>query len=131
MKDLPPSGQHGFTLMESVVALVLLSIVSVVITSLNGNLFLRSGDMRGLQQSTQLLQACVDQVIGLRKSSGFDATFQCAEINALSTEFTLDVSLKPTPDYCPTGLQCKQVLINVKKTGTTVDNPISLLFVNY
>lgn len=131
MKDLPPSGQHGFTLMESVVALVLLSLVSVVITSLNGNLFLRSDDMRGLQQSTQLLQACVDQVIGLRKSSGFDATFQCAEINALSTEFTLDVSLKPTPDYCPTGLQCKQVLINVKKTGTTVDNPISLLFVNY
>ncbi len=57
MKDLPPSGQHGFTLMESVVALVLLSLVSVVITSLNGNLFLRSGDMRGLQQSTQLLQA--------------------------------------------------------------------------
>ncbi len=131
MKNQPPSAQHGFTLMELVIAIVLLSIVSVVITRLNGSLFAGASDMRGLQQSTQLLQACVDQVIGLRKSSGFDATFQCAEINALSTDFTLDVSLKPTPDYCPTGLQCKQVLINVKKTGSTVNNPISLLFVNY
>jgi prepilin-type N-terminal cleavage/methylation domain-containing protein len=130
MKDLPPSGQHGFTLMESVVALVLLSIVSVVITSLNGNLFLRSGDMRGLQQSTQLLQACVDQVLGLRKTAGFAATFHCNELNALNTGFTLTVSLKTTPDYCP-GLQCKQVQISVNKTGSTGGNPVSLLFVEY
>ena len=126
MKDLPPSAQRGFTLMEAVVALVLLSLVSVVITSLNGNLFLRSGDMRGLQQSTQLLQACVDQVIGLRKTAGFDATFHCDELNALNTGFTLSVSLKPTPDHCPTGLQCKQVLISVNNIGS----PVSLLFVD-
>lgn len=131
MKDLPPSIQRGFTLMESVVALVLLSLVSVVITSLNGHLFLRSDDMRGLQQSTQLLQACVDQVLGLRKSAGFAATFHCNELNALNTGFTLNVGLQTTPDHCPTGLQCKQVQISINKTGSTGGNPVSLLFVEY
>jgi prepilin-type N-terminal cleavage/methylation domain-containing protein len=131
MKHLRLITQQGFTLIESVVAMVLLSIVSVVIISLNGNLFLNSSDMRGLHQSTQLLQSCVDQVMAIRKSSGFAATFHCDELNALNTGFTLSVSLKPTPDYCPSGLQCKQVLISVNKTGLSGGNPASVLLVNY
>lgn len=127
MKDLPPSGQHGFTLMESVVALVLLSLVSVVITSLNGHLFLRSDDMRGLQQSTQLLQACVDQVISMRKSVSFATKLHCDSLNQLNTGFTLSVSDNPTSILCPNGLQCKLVLISVNNIGT----PVSLLFVEY
>ena len=125
------SRQRGFTLMESVVALVLLGIVSVAITSLNGNLFLRSDDMRSLQQSSQLLQACVDQVIALRKTSGYAGPFHCDELNALPTGYALNVTLKATPDHCPSGLECKQVLVSVNQTGGTAGNPVSLLFVNY
>ena len=131
MKARPSVPYQGFTLMESVVALLLLSIVSVAIMGLNGNLFFRSTDMRGLQQGTQLLQACVDQVLALRKTSGYDATFHCNELNALNTGFTLGVSLQATPDYCPAGLECKQVLITVTPAGGSSTKPASLLFVKY
>lgn len=113
--------------MESVVAIVLLSIVSVAITSLNGHLFLRSSDMRSLQQSTQLLQACVDQVISMRKSVKFDVSLHCNALNSLNTGYILSVVEETTSDLCPNGLQCKQVQVSVNNIGT----PVSLLFVNY
>lgn len=131
MKNYIRSEECGFTLIESVVSLLILGIVSVVIISLNSNLFLRSDDMRSLQQSSQLLQACVDQVIALRKTSGYAGPLHCDELNALPTGFNLNVSLKATPDHCPSGLECKQVLVSVNKTGGAAGNPVSLLFVNY
>ena len=122
---------RGFTLMEMVVALLLLSIVSMAISSLNGNLFFSRTDMRGMQQGTQLLQACIDQVLAQRKSSGYGATFHCDELNALNTGSTLAVTLQATPDYCPSGLECKQVQITMTPAGGSSTKPASLLFVNY
>lgn len=130
MNTHTPLPQRGFTLMESVVALLLLSVVSVAITGLNGNLFLRANDMRHLQQGTQLLQACVDQVLAQRKSLGYVGPFHCNDLNALNAGFTLNVSLQATPDHCPAGLECKQVLISVAPAGGSSTNPVSLLFVN-
>lgn len=121
--------QQGFTLMESVVALLLLSIASLGIIQLNGNLFLRSQEMRDWQEGTQILQACLDQVVAMRNSSGYSAAFDCDNLNTLGTGFTLSVNPNATVEYCPSGLQCKQIVISASKNGTT-STPISILFVN-
>ena len=120
--------QQGFTLMESVVSLLLLSIASVGIISLNGNLFLRANDMRDLYQGSQLVQACMDQVLSIRRSAGYTATPDCTELNALGTGFTLTVNPNASVDHCPTGMQCKQVSITASKGGLTT-TPVSVLLV--
>lgn len=131
---------QGFTLIELVVALLLLSIVALAITSLNGNLFLKSTYMRDLQQGNTLLQACVDQVLAQRKGTGgFGSTFACAAPQ--NTEFSLTVTVTAPasqPSFCAnvfTSAKCKKVDIQVKRTvnGSVVMStaPVSLMFVNY
>lgn len=128
LKALHP--QHGFTLMESIIALLLLSVASLGILHLNGNLFFRSQEMRDWQEGTQIVQACLDQVLALRSSAGFSATPDCAELNTLGTGFTLTVNPNVTVQYCPSGLQCKQVEITASK-GTITSTPVSILFVDH
>lgn len=127
MKIRPVFLQHGFTLMETVVALVLLAIVSVVITSANGNLFFRSTAMQTAQQGTQLLQACMDKLIAIRKASGYSGVTSsgCSTISGVTVS---------TATACPSQLDdlttfpgCKQFQI----TATGVGKPITLIFVNY
>lgn len=131
MKPLPKGHrQSGFTLMESVVALLLLSVAALGIIQLNGNLFLRSQDMRDWQEGTQLVQACLDQLIATRNSAGFTATFHCDELNTLGTGFTLSVNPNATVQYCPAGLQCKQIEITATKGGST-STPVSILFADH
>lgn len=122
--------QRGFTLMESVIALLLLSIASLGIIHLNSNLFSRSREMRDWQEGVQIMQACLDQVVAQRHSAGFSAPLDCADLNALGTGYTLTVDPNAMVQYCPLGMQCKQVEITASKGGTT-STPISILFVDH
>ncbi len=124
------STARGFTLVEAVVAIVLLAVVSTVVISLNGQLFMQSASMHSLQQGTQLQQACVEQVLAQRKSTGYATTFNCTALNALGTGFTLGVSDAALVQYCPPGLQCRQIEISVSGAGIA-PRPATLLFVNY
>lgn len=122
-----PASQ-GFTLMEILVAILLLAIVTVGITVLNGQLFMQSGYMRQLQIGTQLQQACMEQVLAQRKSSGYATTFSCASLNAQG--FTLTAGDAASVQHCPTGLQCRQIEISVSGNGIS-PNPATLLLVSY
>ncbi len=114
--------------MEMVVALVLLGIVSVTVTTLNGNLFLGSTEMRDVQQKTHLLQACMDQLIGIEKASGFSSISASPSPCAAGVSVTIDPScpsnLATNLPNLPAGQQCKKVLI----TATGLSNPVTLLF---
>lgn len=125
MKTCQAHAQVGFTLMESVVALLLLSIVSTVIISLNGNLFLHSTSAHDQQQSTQLLQSCVDQLLAQRKTEGYDTTFSCNHLASLAPDYSLTVTPE-TPTTCPPQVKCKQLAIRATHLGVTTA-PITLL----
>lgn len=129
MKAHPFFLQRGFTLIETIVSLVLLGILSMAMMTLNGNLFLRSNEMRNAHQGTQLLQACMDQLISVRKTAGFSGikTTSCSNLGG-ATDLSVAVD-----DACPTNLSslsssgCKQVKI----TATGMSSTVTLLFVNY
>jgi Tfp pilus assembly protein PilV len=114
--------------METVVAVVLLAILAVSIIGLNGQLFMGSAHMRQLQIGTQLQQACVEQVLAQRKSAGYATTFSCTSLNAQG--FTLSATDAATVQYCPTGMQCRQITVSVAGNGIT-PAAATLLFVNY
>ena len=83
----------------------------------------------GLQQGTQLLQACVDQLTALRRIGGYAATPDCSNLNALQTGLTVSVNPDATVQYCPTGLQCRQIEVQVAGNGFNT-RPVTLLWVN-
>lgn len=122
-------GQQGFTLMEILIAIVLLAIVSTGIIGLNSQLFMQSANMRNLQIGTQLQQACIEQILAQRKSSGYNASFSCAN----SGGFTLTVTstaVSGAPSYCPSPLQCNSVQVGISGNGIA-PAAATLLFVNY
>ena len=67
--------QQGFTLIESVIALVLLAIASVAIVSLQGSIFSGQSDNKNLEVGVQLMQECAEQILAKRhKTSGTQST---------------------------------------------------------
>lgn len=120
----------GFTLIEVVVATVLLAVAATAIISLNGQLFKQSAYMRSVQQATQVQQACAELVLAQRKTAGYSASFDCSTLNNLAAGFTLGVASASSVQYCPAGMQCRQIEVSVSGSGFS-PKPITLLFVNY
>lgn len=123
-------GFRGFTLMETLIAMLLLGVVSAGIISLNGQLFWQSSRMYSLQQATQMQQACVEKLLTVRENAGYNATLDCNDLNALGTGYTLSVTQANTSQACPTGLNCKLVSVSVANTNFSFA-AANLLFVNY
>ena len=119
---------RGFTLMETLVAILLLALLAVGAIGLNGQLFMQSTHMRNLQIGTQLQQACVELVLAQRKNTGYATTFSCASLN--DQGFSLTASDAPSVQYCPSGMQCRQINVAVSGNGIS-PSPATLLFVNY
>lgn len=140
MKYVTCRAPTGFTLIETIIAMLVLALVSVVIIRLNGGLFYRTTDIQAIQQSSLMVQACMDRIIGIRKSSDIftapgttlpsticDTTF----LPSLSPGMTLKVSSAiSTSSLCPSGKTCVQVNINTETSGVS-KTPVTLFFVNY
>lgn len=65
----PASG--GFTLVESIIVLVLLGIAAVTIVSMQGNIFYGQSGNKDLQVGVQLLQECAEQILARRRRQGY------------------------------------------------------------
>lgn len=64
---------RGFTLIESIIVLILLGIASIGIISLQGNIFSGQGVNKNLIVSAQLMQECAEQILATRRTGGFNA----------------------------------------------------------
>lgn len=133
-----PRTQGGFTLIELVIVIVLLSITSTAVIQLNGGLFRNGNSIRDLQSDTQLLQACAEHVMGLRRLGGFndtpdyDAACEALPIatKADNNNFNVTTTLNYTGNSCPVGANCQWVDIKVNSTTGTI-GPMTLQLMKY
>ena len=124
----------GFTLIETVVVMVILGIAAVAIINLQGNVFYGQSNNKDLQVGAQLLQECAEQVIAVRRKSGLNAV-TTSTCNALGNYGGFGVPLititaDNTGAACPTGGNCNQVMITLSKGGSSL-TPVTIELVNY
>jgi prepilin-type N-terminal cleavage/methylation domain-containing protein len=128
---------RGFTLLETVIVILLLAIASAGIINLNGGLFTNASQIRNLQINTQLLQACAERVMAVRRLSGFidvpDYDTVCEALPLVasgSNKFTVTTTLNYTGSSCPIGATCQWVDIRVNNAVGEV-GPITLQLMKY
>jgi prepilin-type N-terminal cleavage/methylation domain-containing protein len=134
----PHHGEQGFTLIELVVVVVLLSITAAAIIQLNAGLYKSGNSMRDLQSDTQLLQACAEHVLATRRLTGFDDTpdydTACESLAVATKADNNNFDVTTTPNYtgnsCPVGATCQWVDIKVNSTVGAL-GPMTLQLMKY
>ncbi len=143
MRRASPNRCGGFTLIESIIVLVVLGIAAAGIISLQSRIFSGQSDIKNIQIGVQLMQECAEQVLATRRGSGSYAAVTiggpspCGGMTAfvdttVTPNKTYSIPSVTTQDYtggtgCPTGgTNCKLVLI--KQDDLT---PITLMLVSY
>jgi type II secretory pathway pseudopilin PulG len=142
---------QGFTLIELVIIMVLISAGVLGMSSLFSisSTSLTTNEVR--QQMTQYAQECAERVLATRRSGGFASVSSNAMCNttadtpagllpAMATGFTRAVSIGSSyingsgTERCPIGtntpIDCKDVTITVSHSGLS-DATITVMLVNY
>jgi prepilin-type N-terminal cleavage/methylation domain-containing protein len=129
---------RGFTLIETMMVLVVLAVAAAGIAGLQGNFFKQQSSMSTLQVKNQLLLECAEQILAIRKyySDGYFAiasgtsygTNLCGGLTALSgyTVPTVTITDPYSGAGCPTGGTCKLVVISESGAAS-----ITLMLANY
>lgn len=123
---------RGFTLVESIVTLVILGVASVGIATLSGNIFNADAGNKDLQIGVSLMEECAEQILAVRRVNGYAVTPSCnvSTMPAFAGFSAPSVTTTPyTGAACPTGGSCKQVVIAVTPNGGAAMTPITLLLV--
>lgn len=133
---------QGFTLIEMIVAMVVLGTLTAVIISLNSSIFDRDADIRRMQTGAERLQACAETVMTARRSAstryGTDFSALCGDLggdgfNAPKVTVSTNPPSSGANDSCPTGESCKWVLISLQRVGSLTDvlPPVTVRLMDY
>ncbi len=126
--------QRGFTLIELVLVIVIITIASVPLFSLFTQATSSILSNEELQTAAQLAQEQAESVLALRRTQGFAAvapgtTNEPAVYNGFNRT-TVVGAPSPVPTGCPAGPACNEVVIQVDKGGPVLAE-VSLLLVDY
>lgn len=131
MKRPPLSGRlAGFTLIETVIVLVLLGIAAAVLTAMQGGVGKLLSQGHTVQTLTMLQQQCAERVLARRRMNGmadavaFTATPSNCSFGGQSVTMTVNQSYSGAG--CPTGLPCTQFIFS----GSGVP-PVTLVLPDY
>lgn len=125
----------GFTLVETIVVMVVMSIAALGIATMSGNLFNAETNNKALEIGDQLMQGCAEQLLATRRENGYaasslanstNATTSCNNITSNTNGVTYSAPTVTVMDgnsnvngmsACPnsTGSNCK--LVAVKQGG--------------
>lgn len=119
-------GRRGFTLLELVVVIVVVSIGAVVLLELFTGVAESLGANEDIQAATQLAQECGEHVVAVRRDpkTGFAAVTAavCDVLPAPPPGFTRQVEVSDLTDSPPctvtTAGTCKRVVVSVDKGAT-------------
>jgi len=132
----------GFTLMEMVIAILLLAIASATVIVLYGNLYSRNTNTENAQEGALLVQSCVETITGLRKqSSGFFSTStatlstSCNYLPTLhnsgtgiSLSVTASTPTSTTPPCPASPVSCIKFVIRARDSSNVQVSPDTTLF---
>ncbi len=136
------AAHKGFTLIESIIVMVVLGIAAVAIINLQGNIFFGQSGNRDLQVGVQLMQECAEKILSTRRDVGYgDASLtdrtasasNCSGMtitgsNAPTVTITSGHSGTANMGACPysAGTDCK--LVSITQGNLT---PITLMLTGY
>jgi prepilin-type N-terminal cleavage/methylation domain-containing protein len=133
-----PARCRGFTLIESIMVIVVLGIAAIGIASVQSTIFNGQTSVKNLQVGTKLMEECAEQVLAVRRftadgynavnaAGGFGAN-QCGGVTALAGYTIPSVTITDpyTGAGCTTGGTCK--LVSISQNGMT---PITLMLEDY
>lgn len=142
MRPKPFGGRklaRGFTLVELIIAMVVLGTATVAIVSLHGGVLRGQSDNMDILVGAQLLQECTEKVLATRRraTNGYVSVVSSANCGGLAGLSGFDAPSVNVTDVdnstnaaCPIGAACKLVVISVTKGGDSLA-PARLLLVNY
>jgi prepilin-type N-terminal cleavage/methylation domain-containing protein len=122
----------GFTLLEMIAVIVVLSVGIAGLAPLFGNATMAMVQGQVVQEAAQHAQDCADRVLGIRRASGFNsANINTTMCDPAPTGFTRTVALSNVYTgaagmACPTGVNCRDVVIAVNNQVQ-----LTLLLVSY
>lgn len=130
------SGQEGFSLIELVIVIVLVSIAAVALLQQFSQAAGSLVRNEQLQTASQLAQQKTEELLALRRLSGYaHATLAAGATNeALAGNYagynrTVTIT-EPAAGGCPGVSTCKSVVVNVNRGAGTLAE-ITLLLVSY
>lgn len=131
--------KHGFTLVEMILVMIVISIGALGITRLFGNMGKSLSTNEIIQQATQYAQQCAEAVIAKQRDQGFswftNNTFSCG---SNPTSFTLTTNpvgatyTGTSTSACPNGVSCRNASITATSTvNTALFSSVTILLVDY
>lgn len=133
---MPAHRDRGFTLIELVAVMIVISVGLLGLASLFSNSSTSLSTNETLQRVTQYAQECAERAIATRRDLGFaDASISSSLCDslALPAGFTRSVGVTTyngTGSPCPSGTNnCKDVLVTV--ANGTLSSAITVMLVNY
>ena len=124
---------RGFTYIELVLVIVLLSICSAGLVTLFGQLTNSLSINNDIQAAAQLAQECAEHLLAARRQAGYDlgGIVDCSAIPAFNGfgPPTVNISDPYIGSACPGGANCK--LVNISAAYGTGGSVINLLFTDY
>jgi prepilin-type N-terminal cleavage/methylation domain-containing protein len=129
------AGSRGFTLVESIMVLVVLGIGAAAIVSLQANVFKGQSGNADLEVGVQLMQECAEQVLATRRGSGYTAVNQntCStlgNVGNFAPGITLTADGVSGAASCAGNTTTCTVEVTASKGGASLKK-ITLQLVNY
>ena len=138
------AGSRGFTLVESIIVVVVLSIAAAGIISLQGNIFRGQSVNKKIQVGVQLMQECAELILATRRvgTNGYTnssladsaaATSKCSGITlsgyaAPTVTITYGDSTTTGFSGCPSSVSNSCMQVSITQGSLT---PITLMLVSY
>ena len=130
-----PRTHRGFTLVELVVVIIVVSVGLLGLASMFGDNIRTLVVGEDAQRAAQYAQECTERVLAVRRNLGFDsatiATTIC-DSQALPTGFTRTVTVPATyagtaTSTCPNVTLCRDVIVTVTKGDVSADSTVMLV----
>lgn len=142
MKTTGLTRPSGFTLMEMVIAILLLAIASATVIVLYGNLYSRNTSTESAQEGALLVQSCVETITGLRKQSSSFFSTSTATLSTscnylptlhnsgagISLSVTASTPTSTTPPCPASPVSCIKFVIRAQNSSNVQVTPDTTLF---